>query len=1696
MTKAILKKHQMRGVFFVMAVAWGMAAATAHSAPLLLKSGRIDVDVTRGKGSGTAVLSAGVTAAADELSGTKFIIQHDGIITPEWRESLELAGATILGYVPENAYLISVASGGIGKVVSSVSYTAVLPYRKEFRIAPSVFMQANAVSSTAADETKSSDRRLQQDNRYVISLFTDRVREEYAEKINVLPGCQVVQGNGKVIHAMLDEVGLGRVSEWDEVSYVERWVQAESHNNVAVQAPRMNVETVWPGGTSNLGLTGRGQVVAVADTGLDTGDLSTVHEDVRGRIIHAYALSSWCSMVVGNDEDNPYVTLRVPARSTWNDPNGHGTHVAGSVLGNGKKSSSSIRGPAYEAKLIFQSTQQPGLSGVFPPADLNVMFNQAYTNQSGSSGSRIHSNSWGSSVNGEYTARSKSVDEFVFAHPDMLVICSMGNDGIDANGDGVIDLRSIGSPATAKNCVSVGASENQRTTGGFSTRTWNGVWPRDFPSEPIKSDYISRPYDGEHQGVVAFSSRGPCEDGRIKPDVVAPGSDILSLKSTLGGTKWGKFDDYYVYNGGTSMSTPLVSGTAALIRQWLVEKRGIPNPDGATIKALLSAGAKSLYPGQYGTGKYLEIPNTYPNSVEGWGQVNLGNTLANEQGVVVHDGQVIAQGESKTFKVNVASAGGTLAIVMAYADAPGEPSNSRQLVNDLDLKVVSPSGQTTYYPNSLSGPDRVNNVEGVRLKSASAGTYTITVTGYNVNTPMSTSLTGGRKNAIRYSLAVVGATDDPYAGLPTLPKPVLTASGQKTGTGEYLGVANVTCTCSDSSATIRYTTDGSLPTEGNGKVWPSDGLRLEETMTVKACAFRAGYRPSETVVAQYAVTTIPSDSPSALSIDCAEDGGKVVLKWSYGMRGATFNIYRNTDNVKPLDPLVTFEDYAMSGLSSEKADLSYEDVTVTAGQKYFYWVSARSPQLGYVESHPVAFGGIVPVKEEVILIPAGGGTINSLPFSANEKVTFAFGGDLPSSITRVCVKTDTGTLLVVEEGDKYGLSGNCQIQVVASKNTGSRYKCPLEMRDSVGVRLAKFVIVQEGAPAALPDLAFGHYSSYDWPSGCFLSDSSEMNAAQAVGEFTKSEAIYPHVWVLNFGAGTSSAINTELRFELYNGNGQLVNSTKHEINKVLSGVGTTEGEHVVWFCSAEFDLLKNLNPGEYVLKCTIDPEGRVSEKTRDNNEAECRFRIVDSVKLPDLRFVGRSAWPALAFLSDSEANVHAVASFAEGAPIHLFNRFSNQGEAACGDFAMLHEVLDEKGAVVKSLTTTLRNHFGVDTLDVKTQGSWEGKKVTCLQGLSAGAYTYRCTLDPDHVIRESSESNNVVTIDFRVLPAVTYAVTYMPGDAAGVRGNVPPATKTKGCSLLLSAETFARVGYTQTAWVDGDGWQYGLGATYVADASLTLYPVWTANKYLVVFAGDGTEDMIARSCAYDQVFNVTSPTRGGYTFKGWSATHGLNAETAKWGTTVTPSGSISSSSTVCGGDVVYFKNLAVDNNATVTLTANWTENDMPQPVHDVTLNEGWTWISVPIEPSDGSITAVFGDVSFADNDVIKSSDGSATYYGGTWYSGQTSFKLVAGRAYAVKKSTSGSAAVRVSGIPALASLAVSAGWNWIGPTTDADVPLNALTHSGGFTDNDVINSSSGSATYYGGEWYGSLQSLKPGVGYKAKFGKAGALSDR
>jgi subtilisin family serine protease len=526
-------------------------------------------------------------------------------------------------------------------------------------------------------------------------------------------------------------------------------------NDVA-RSSIMNVDRVH----DELGLYGQGQIVAVADSGLDTGDTTSLSADFSGRLRETFA---W-----GRAGD-------------WSDPNGHGTHVAGSVLGSGVLSGSdpashryegSFAGTAPEAELVFQSLMdaEGGLTGL--PDDLQDLLQQAYD-----AGARVHSNSWGANffikplarflTTGRYTAESAQVDRFVLEHPDMVVLFAAGNEGVDyftpaEEGaeesqvelplpDGRVDPDSLASPATAKNVITVGASEGLHSEGGHTRERWgkegdlfSAVMGSSYVNEPLASDLPSDNADG----MAPFSSRGPAGDGRIKPDVVAPGTNIISARSQApgAGELFGVYDENYVYCSGTSMATPLVAGAVSLIRQWYVERQGVANPSAALIKATLINGATDISPGQFGRGPTQDVPDAWPNPVTGWGRVNLAASLpsgGNREVWFVNEASGLDNGQEAVFARYAAEGARPLRVTLVWTDPPGPvepeeieiPGLTAQsppvLVNDLDLTVEAPDGRR-FLGNMGDAADRLNNVEAVRVANPPAGEYRFVVRGHNV----------------------------------------------------------------------------------------------------------------------------------------------------------------------------------------------------------------------------------------------------------------------------------------------------------------------------------------------------------------------------------------------------------------------------------------------------------------------------------------------------------------------------------------------------------------------------------------------------------------------------------------------------------------------------------------------------------------------------------------------------------------------------------------------------------------------------------------------------------------------------------------------------------------------------------------------------------------------------------------------------
>ncbi len=618
-----------------------------------------------------------------------YILQFKGNVLEEWKQAVKNTGALFFDYVPNNAFIVRMNSSVKSQVEAMDIVQWVGTYQPAYKISP-VFSASSIATTTTTTMTLDDDI-----SDIIVMLFDSKHNAQVTSEIENLGG-EIVDNGGEIMRVRIGTSKLSNIAAMTGVSWIEKYVQPVIFNDVA--ADIINVSYV----RNTHGLTGSGQIVAVADTGLDTGvNDSTMHDDIEGRILKIYDR-------VGDGADDV--------------ASGHGTHVAGSVLGNGAMSDGTFKGMAPDAQLVFQAIGNT-TDALFLPNNLTELFQQAYDN-----GARIHTNSWGSAVNGIYTAYSRDLDQFVWEHPDMLILMAAANEGVDSNSDGVIDLDSMGSPATAKNCISVGASENYRPNilNNYSIFRYSN-YSEKYPADPINSDTLA----DNIEGLAAFSSRGPTDDGRIKPDIVAPGTAIISTKSSVTSeTLWGPYatNANYVYSGGTSMSTPIVAGAAALVRQYYVQNEGVISPSAALIKSTIINGAYDMTPGQYGTDSTQEI-QTHPDFAQGWGLMDIEKSLFPTSPRTMHyyDGISLTTSQSWNVNYSVSSSSEPLRVTIVWTDYPSAPFAGKTLVNDLDLSVTGPDGISLD-----NGGDTINNVEQVEIMSPAIGLYTITINGTNV----------------------------------------------------------------------------------------------------------------------------------------------------------------------------------------------------------------------------------------------------------------------------------------------------------------------------------------------------------------------------------------------------------------------------------------------------------------------------------------------------------------------------------------------------------------------------------------------------------------------------------------------------------------------------------------------------------------------------------------------------------------------------------------------------------------------------------------------------------------------------------------------------------------------------------------------------------------------------------------------------
>jgi uncharacterized repeat protein (TIGR01451 family) len=432
-----------------------------------------------------------------------------------------------------------------------------------------------------------------------------------------------------------------------------------------------------------------------ARTGVDT-----VHGAPYGLSGSGVDLGIWDGGLVDSHVD---FTGRLRIEDPFSGVDNHATHVAGTMAGDGRNSASQ-GGTAFQWK------------GMAPGADIisydwddpinehdraiNVRGIELSQNSWGYGVSDLYGNCW---LYGDYDALAPDYDAIITGRYGrrISVIFSAGNERNDgdcgmSSVPPYLNYGNIGPPHTAKNAIIVGATNSN------------------------------------NDSMTTFSSWGPVDDGRLKPDVVAPGCESAGegyIHSTLPG-------DVYGAPGwcGTSMSAPAVSGISALLIEQYRNTVG-RDPLPSTIRALLIQTAVDMNSGS--TVYY----NPGPDYASGYGRVDARAAADAIRARQVNEDQV-SNGQSDVYTLTVPAGTPSLKVTLAWDDVPGTPNAVPALVNNLDLVLVAPDGSTNHRPwvlnptnptaNATRGVDSINNVEQVLVNNPAAGTWEVRVSGTQV----------------------------------------------------------------------------------------------------------------------------------------------------------------------------------------------------------------------------------------------------------------------------------------------------------------------------------------------------------------------------------------------------------------------------------------------------------------------------------------------------------------------------------------------------------------------------------------------------------------------------------------------------------------------------------------------------------------------------------------------------------------------------------------------------------------------------------------------------------------------------------------------------------------------------------------------------------------------------------------------------
>ncbi len=685
---------------------------------VMLKRGQLDT-------TGPAPIVRDDLRQPETASRALHLVQLFGPPTTESLRALTGTGAKVVGYVPNNTYLMWTTRSQRARLHTlrqSADGSSIVqwdgPYHPAYKLDPHIKIDSveQIPASIEVLDTPDSAQTISMVKSLANRVLMDEFRAAGAVHIKVLAESYKLQELAKVSDVVaIEPWSPMKIMDERADQIVAGALSFSTVNNVQIASP------AGPGYLAFLNSVGFNSnfdfLVDIGDTGLDAGsaDAARIHPD----FLDASGASRVAYLHDFTQDSHPSDPTILPAH----DALGHGTINASILSGfNNKSGSAFVDNLGFEYGLGIAPFVRIGVSKLFPDSRLSAAFSyQEFISAAYQAGARLSNNSWGACDTdfcNLYVEDTQVFDSLVrdadFNTPgnqSMTILFAAGNEADAINGP------SVSIPGTAKNVITVGLSENVR---GIQT---DGCGVRMQEADNA-------------QDIVFFSGFGPVQDGRAKPDLVAPGSHIegaASQDKLYDGS--GVCDRYfpagqtlYTWSSGTSHSTPVVTGGAALAYQWLKTNLGA-DPSPALVKALI-LNSTSYLTGQLAGG---DLPGAH----QGWGLLNLGRMFESTNRILFDESP------SRTFTESGGAAVETTGVIddsskefrvmLVWTDPPGNPATNAPYVNQLNLEVIV--GGVVYNGNHFSGQystpggqkDFTNNVQGVRLPAGVTGPFAIRV---------------------------------------------------------------------------------------------------------------------------------------------------------------------------------------------------------------------------------------------------------------------------------------------------------------------------------------------------------------------------------------------------------------------------------------------------------------------------------------------------------------------------------------------------------------------------------------------------------------------------------------------------------------------------------------------------------------------------------------------------------------------------------------------------------------------------------------------------------------------------------------------------------------------------------------------------------------------------------------------------------